>query len=94
MQQKEKLTGNKMEMMPVKQLVLSMSIPIALSMLIQALYNFVDSAFVANYSDQALLAISLCYPIQTIIVAFAVGTAAGFNTVLSRSLGAKPMPFG
>lgn len=89
MKQKQRFTGNKMEAMPVKQLVLSMSVPIALSMLIQALYNFVDSAFVANYSDQALLAISLCYPIQAIIIAFAVGTAAGFNTVLSRSLGAK-----
>lgn len=89
MEQTKQMTGNKMESMPIRQLVLSMSIPIAISMLIQALYNFVDSVFVANYSDQALLAVSLCYPIQTIIVAFAVGTAAGFNTVLSRSLGAK-----
>lgn len=89
MEQTKQITGNKMESMPIRKLVLSMSIPIAISMLIQALYNFVDSVFVANYSDQALLAISLCYPIQTIIVAFAVGTAAGFNTVLSRSLGAK-----
>lgn len=89
MDQTKQISGNKMETMPIRQLVLSMSIPIAISMLIQALYNFVDSVFVANFSDQALLAISLCYPIQTIIVAFAVGTAAGFNTVLSRSLGAK-----
>lgn len=89
MDQTKKLTGNKMESMPIRKLVLSMSIPIAISMLIQALYNFVDSVFVANFSDQALLAISLCYPIQAIIIAFAVGTAAGFNTLLSRSLGAK-----
>ena len=80
---------NKMESMPIRRLVFSMSVPIAASMLIQALYNFVDSAFVANFSPSALLAVSLCYPIQSIIVAVACGTAAGFNTVLSRSLGAK-----
>lgn len=80
---------NIMESMPIRKLVFSMSVPIAASMLIQALYNFVDSAFVANFSPAALLAVSLCYPIQSIMVATACGTAAGFNTVLSRSLGAK-----
>ncbi|MDD7281458.1 MAG: MATE family efflux transporter, partial [Erysipelotrichaceae bacterium] len=80
---------NKMETMEVKKLVLSMSFPIMISMLVQALYNIVDSMFVAQYSQDSLLAISLCYPIQTILVAVAVGICVGFNTVLSRYLGQK-----
>lgn len=80
---------NKMESMKIRKLVLTMSGPITISMLVQALYNIVDSIYVAKYSQDSLLAVSLCYPIQTIIVAVACGIGVGFNTVLSRSLGAK-----
>ena len=79
----------KMEYMDIKKLVLNMSFPIVISMVIQALYNIVDSIFVAMISPQALTAVSLCYPVQTIIIAFACGTAVGFNTLLSRFLGEK-----
>ena len=82
---------NKMGTMEPKKLVLSMSAPIAAAMLISALYNFVDSAYVANYSDQALIALSLCAPIQMLMIALACGTAAGFNTVLSQALGSQNM---
>lgn len=80
---------NKMESMEVKRLVLSMSLPIIISMLVQALYNIVDSIFVAGISQAALLSVSLCYPVQTIMVAVACGLAAGFNTVLAGYLGEK-----
>ncbi len=79
----------KMEYMDIKKLVLNMSFPIMISMIIQALYNIVDSIFVAAISPAALTAVSLCYPVQTIIIAFACGTAIGFNTLLSRFLGEK-----
>ena len=82
-------TTQKMEFMEIKKLVLTMSLPIMISMVIQALYNIVDSIFVAMISPEALTAVSLCSPIQTIIVAVACGTAAGFNTLLSRFLGQK-----
>lgn len=82
-------TIQKMEYMDVKKLVLNMSFPIMISMVIQALYNIVDSIFVARISPEALTAVSLCYPVQTIIIAFACGTAVGFNTLLSRFLGEK-----
>ena len=80
---------NKMESMEVKRLVFSMSLPIIISMLVQALYNIVDSIFVAGISQDALLSVSLCYPIQTIMVAVACGLGAGFNTVLAGYLGEK-----
>lgn len=80
---------NKMEHMEIKQLVVSMSLPIIISMVIQALYNIVDSIFVAKISSDALTAVSLCYPVQTIMVAIACGTAVGFNTLLARYLGEK-----
>lgn len=80
---------NKMEHMEIKQLVISMSLPIIISMVIQALYNIVDSIFVAKISSDALTAVSLCYPVQTIMVAIACGTAVGFNTLLARYLGEK-----
>ena len=78
---------NKMESMEIKKLVLNMSLPIIISMVIQALYNIVDSMFVAGISQDALLSVSLCYPVQTMIIAVACGTGVGFNTVLSRYLG-------
>ncbi|WP_297566697.1 MATE family efflux transporter [uncultured Faecalibaculum sp.] len=78
---------HKMESMDIRRLVISMSIPIALSMLLSALYNIIDSVFVAGYSQQALLAVSLCYPVQTLMIAIACGIGVGFNTVLARFLG-------
>lgn len=78
---------HKMESMDIRRLVISMSIPIALSMLLSALYNIIDSMFVAGYSQQALLAVSLCYPVQTLMIAIACGIGVGFNTVLARFLG-------
>ena len=80
---------NKMGVMEIKKLIMTMSLPIIISMLVQALYNIVDSMFVARVSDNALAAVSLCYPIQMIIVAVACGTAVGLNALLSRYLGQK-----
>ncbi|WP_416324917.1 MATE family efflux transporter [[Eubacterium] hominis] len=80
---------NKMGTMEIKKLIMTMSLPIMISMLVQALYNIVDSMFVARVSDNALAAVSLCYPIQMIIVALACGTAVGLNALLSRYLGQK-----
>ena len=87
------VTQNKMEHMEIKQLVISMSLPIIISMVIQALYNIVDSIFVAKISSDALTAVSLCYPVQTIMVAIACGTAVGFNTLLARYLGEKKFDY-
>ena len=84
---------NKMENMEIKQLVVSMSLPIIISMVIQALYNIVDSIFVAKISSDALTAVSLCYPVQTIMIAIACGTAVGFNTLLARYLGEKKFDY-
>lgn len=85
MNQKE----NKMGTMPIKKLLFSMSVPMMISMTIQALYNIVDSMYVARISESALTAVSLAFPIQMLIVAMAVGTGAGVNAVLSRALGEK-----
>ena len=74
---------------PMLPLVLSMSLPAMASMLIQALYNVVDSIFVANYSPLALTAVSLAYPLQMIAISFGVGTAVGVNSLIARRLGAK-----
>ena len=80
---------NKMVTMEVRRLILTMSLPIMISMLVQALYNIVDSMFVARVSEAALAAVSLCYPIQMIMVAVACGTGVGINALLSRYLGEK-----
>lgn len=85
----ENISSNKMEHMEIQKLVISMSIPIIISMVVQALYNIVDSIFVAMISTDALNAVSMCYPVQTIMVAIACGTAVGFNTLLARCLGEK-----
>lgn len=82
---------NKMGVMPMKKLLASMSVPIMLSMLIQACYNIVDSMFVAHYSQTALAAVSLAFPVQMLIIAVSVGTAIGVNSLLSRRLGEKRM---
>lgn len=83
------MTENKMGIMNVKKLLIQMSLPIMISMLVQALYNIVDSMFVARVSQEALAAVSLCYPVQMILVAVACGTGVGVNALLSRFLGEK-----
>lgn len=80
---------NKMGVMPVKRLVLSMSLPMMISMLVQALYNVVDSYFVAKISEDALTAVGMAFPFQNLMIAVSVGTGVGVNALLSRSLGAK-----
>lgn len=80
---------NKMGTMPVNKLLLTMSLPMVISMLIQALYNVVDSIFVAQIGETALTAVSLAFPIQNLIIAIAVGTGVGVNALLSRSLGRR-----
>ena len=80
---------NKIGTMPMPKLMITMSLPIMISMLVQALYNIVDSMFVARLSQDALAAVSLCYPVQTIMIAIACGTGVGFNTLLSRCLGER-----
>ncbi|MGL4362881.1 MAG: MATE family efflux transporter [Cellulosilyticaceae bacterium] len=80
---------NKMADTPMMKLLLTMSLPAMLSMMIQALYNIVDSLFVAQIGEKALAAVSLAFPIQTMIIAVAVGTGIGLNSLISRSLGEK-----
>jgi len=80
---------NKMGVMPVKQLIITMSLPMMISMLVQALYNVVDSIFVAKISEDALTAVTLAFPMQNLMIALASGTGVGINSLLSRSLGEK-----
>ena len=80
---------NKMGTMPVNKLLISMSLPMIISILVQAMYNVVDSVFVAQISENALTAVSLAFPLQNLMIAFAGGTAVGVNALLSRSLGEK-----
>lgn len=80
---------NKMGVMPINKLIITMSLPIILSMLVQALYNIVDSMFVAQISENALTAVSLAFPAQNLMIAVATGTGVGINANLSRSLGEK-----
>ena len=80
---------NKMGVMPVKRLIISMSLPMMASMLVQALYNIVDSMFVSRVGEDALTAVSLAFPLQTLMVAVAGGTGVGVNALLSKSLGEK-----
>lgn len=85
----EEKTINKMGSVPVKKLMLSMGIPIIISMMLQALYNIVDSAFVSNMEggEQALNALTLAFPIQMLMVAVGIGTGVGVNVSLAKSLG-------
>lgn len=88
MEQKESM--NKMGAMPVNKLMLNMGIPIILSMMLQAAYNIVDSAFVSNMKENgeaALNALTLAFPVQMLLVAFGIGTGVGVNALLSKSLG-------
>ena len=80
-------TENKMGTMPVLKLLFTMSLPMMISMLVQALYNIIDSIFVAQISEAALTAVSLAFPIQNLMIAVSAGTCVGVNALLSRSLG-------
>jgi len=80
---------NKMGVMSVNKLLISMSLPMMISMLVQALYNIVDSIFVSQINEYALRAVSLAFPVQSLMIAVAVGTAVGVNAFLSRTLGEK-----
>lgn len=78
---------NKMGTMPVGRLLFNMSLPMMISMLVQALYNIVDSIFVAKLSENALTAVSLAFPLQTLLIAVGTGTGVGMNALLSKALG-------
>ena len=80
---------NKMAHTPLLRLITSMSLPAMFSMIIQALYNIVDSIFVSHYSEAGLTAVSLAYPMQMLIIAVSVGTGVGINSLVSRKLGEK-----
>lgn len=77
--------------MPIPRLVIGMAVPLMLSLLVQSLYNIVDSIFVARIGETALTATSLAYPVQILMIALAVGTSVGINALLSRLLGARQL---
>ncbi len=85
----ENIQENKMGTQPVGRLMISMSLPIMISMLVQALYNIVDSIFVAKIHKDALTAVSMAFPIQTLMIAVGAGTGVGIKAYLSKSLGEK-----
>ena len=80
---------NKMGYQPIAKLVTTMSLPMMISMMVQALYNVVDSIFVSRVSEDALTAVSLAFPVQNLLIGLATGTAVGVNALLSKSLGEK-----
>ncbi|MBP5754013.1 MAG: multidrug transporter MATE [Treponema sp.] len=82
-------TENKMGTMPLGKLLINISLPMMISMLVQALYNIVDSIFVSKISENALTAVSLAFPIQNLMISTAVGTGVGINALLSMRLGQK-----
>ena len=79
---------NKLGTMPISKLIINMSLPIIISMLVQALYNIVDSVFVSRVCEQALTAVSLAFPAQNLMIGLATGTAVGVNALMGRALGA------
>ena len=79
---------NKMGTMPINKLLITMSVPMMLSMLVQALYNVVDSVFVARIEEDALTAVSMAFPVQMVMMAMGIGMGVGVNAMLSKSLGA------
>lgn len=85
----ENVRENKMGTMPIGKLLANMAGPVMVSMLFQALYNIVDSVFVARLSQDAMNAVSLAFPLQMLCIAFSVGTGVGMNALLARSLGEK-----
>ena len=80
---------NKMGTEPIGKLLLSMSLPAMFSMLIQALYNIVDSIYVAQIGEHALTAVSLAFPVQNLMIAVSVGTGVGLNSLIARRLGER-----
>lgn len=82
-------TKNKMGTMAMPKLIINMSLPLMISLLVQSLYNIVDSVFVARIGEDALTATSLAFPVQLLMIAVAVGTSVGINALLSKSIGAK-----
>ena len=80
---------NKMGIMPVGKLLITMSLPMMISMVVQALYNIVDSVFVSRVSEDALTAVSMAFPLQALCIALGAGMGVGINALLSKSLGAK-----
>lgn len=89
MKEQQKPTENKMGVMPINRLIISMSLPMIISMLVQALYNVVDSIYVSQISESAVTALSLAFPIQNMQIGIAVGIGVGVNSLLSKSLGEK-----
>ena len=87
MSKSEVLTENKMGTMPVGKLIINMSVPMMVSNLVQALYNIVDSIFVSRIDENALTAVSMAFPIQSLLIAFGMGTGVGVNAMLSKALG-------
>ena len=87
--QKQPPAENKMGVMPIPKLILNMSLPMIVSMLVQAMYNVVDSLFISRVNEQSLTAISLAFPAQNLMIAVATGTAVGVNALLSRALGER-----
>ena len=85
----EQTKENKMGTMPVNKLLVTMSLPMVISMIVQALYNIVDSIFVSRLSEDALTAVSMAFPMQNLMISVAVGTGVGINSMLSRALGEK-----
>lgn len=85
----EQIKENKMGVMPVNKLIITMSLPMMVSMLVTALYNVVDSIFVSMIGEYALTAVSLAFPIQNLMIAIATGTGVGINAMLSMNLGRK-----
>ena len=81
------LSQNKMGTMPVGKLLLTMALPLAISMLVQAFYNIVDSIYVSRISESAVTALSLAFPVQNLQIGCATGVAVGMNSLLSKSLG-------
>ena len=81
--------ANKMETMPIFKLLVTMALPMIISMFVQSLYNLVDSIFVGQFSKDALTAVGLAFPMQNLIIAFAVGIGVGINATLSKTLGEK-----
>ena len=79
---------NKMGYAPMKRLLIEMSIPLMVSNLVQALYNIVDSFFVAKINEDALTAVSAAFPIQMLVIGFAIGTSVGMSALVARYLGA------
>lgn len=83
------MTENKLGVMPINKLLISMSVPMMISMLVQALYNVVDSIFVSKLCEDAFTAVSLVFPLQNLMIAVSVGVGVGMNALISKSLGQK-----